>query len=115
MRTPQANINAVEQSTYVVTVSFTDELNEAVVPNNVSYTLLDSGNNVMNSLEQVSVSPASEVDIVLSGDDLSLAEGVGNIRYLLIEAAYNSTFGSDLPFKKQLQFEILDLRHVGGS
>lgn len=115
MRTPQANINAVEQSTYVVTVSFTDELNEAVVPNNVSYTLLDSGNNVMNSLEQVSVSPASEVDIVLSGDDLSLAEGVGNIRYLLIEAAYNSTFGSDLPFKKQLQFEILDLRYVGGS
>ena len=65
-------IIAIEQSTYVITASFTDETGAAVVPNSVTWTLVNGDGQVVNSRSAVSVTPASSVTIVLSGDDLDL-------------------------------------------
>ncbi len=62
--------NAVEKSTYIVTAAFTDEDGDAVTPNaGLVWTLTDMNGVVINSREDVSISPDTSVDIVLSGND----------------------------------------------
>jgi len=103
---------AKEGSTYIVTVSFKDEDGEAETPTAITWTLTDSDGTVINSREDVSVSPASTINIVLSGDDLQIvSENVSSPtrRVLTIEAVYNSTLGNNLPLKEQIEFNIDNL------
>jgi len=70
-----------EKSSYTVTVSFTDGSGSVVVPSEITWSLYDKDENVVNGREDVSISADSEVDIELYGDDLVLGKKV-----LLIEA-----------------------------
>ena len=95
---------AIEQSTYVITASFTDETGSAVVPNSVTWTLLNGDGQIVNSRSEVSVTPASSIVIVLSGDDLDLDDG--ETRKIRIDAVYDSTNGTNLPLKDSETFAI---------
>lgn len=101
---------AVEGSTYIIQCSFVDEAGEAMTPNSVKYTLTNAALNTQNDLESVSITPAETVNIVLSGPDLSLSEGDSGLRYVFIDAEYNSTYGSNLPLKKTIAFYIDDYK-----
>lgn len=105
--TPGAN----EKSTYVVDVSFFDEDNNPVVPNNVAWTLTDLSGNVINSRTQVSISPATTVSIVLSGLDLALSptEITTGSRLVTVEADYDSSLGSALPLNEEAEFTVTNL------
>lgn len=106
--------HADEESTYKITVSFTDAAGSAVTPNIITYTLTDINGTVINSKSNVSVSPASSIDIVLSGDDLALQSGETVIaeRVLTIVADYDSDEGSGLPLNEEAHFYIDDLTNI---
>lgn len=101
--------HAVEESTFIITASFTDEDGNAVTPSTLKWTLTDDAGNVINSREDVSIAPASSVDIVLSGDDLALSGYGPAFRILTIEGTYSSDAGSDLPLKDSVKFVVDNL------
>lgn len=104
---------AIEKSTYVITASFTDKAGNAATPDSIKWTLSHKDGTVVNSRSQVTVaSPASSVDIVLSGLDLAITSGTPNLRLVTVEAVYDSTEGTDLPLKQQCEFEIIPLAAV---
>jgi hypothetical protein len=106
---------AIEEGTYALTATFTDEDGSEVTPNVITWTLTDLKGNVINARQDVAVgSPASSVTIVLKGDDLSLDTdevGLGQ-RVLTVEATYDSSLGSNLPLKDVAFFNVVDLKAV---
>jgi hypothetical protein len=108
----QLTQSANERSTYILTISFFDELGIAIIPTSIVWTLTDSDGNVMNSRSSVSIAvPAASVNIILSGDDLELT-GADLRRIVYISAEYNSANGSGLPLREEFNFNILDLKNV---
>lgn len=107
---------AVENGTFAITVSFTDEDGNAVVPNSpLTWSLTKSDRvTIVNSREDVQITPpATTVTILLTGDDLAKDAGqLVSWRYLVIEGTYNSTLGNDLPLKDHLRFPIVDIAKV---
>lgn len=100
--------HATEQGTYVITAAFTDDDGAAVVPNSITWTLLDTDEEVVNGREDEEVTPAaSSIEIVLQGDDLTPGR-----KTLLIEATYDSDAGSGLPLKKAVYIAVDDLPGV---
>lgn len=95
----------VEKGTLKLTVPIYDEDGNAVVPNELSYTLTDWSGAVMNGLEGEAIVPASSVDIVLTGDDLVIGDTTPQ-RFLLIEGTYDSSDGNDLEMRHQIEFTI---------
>lgn len=102
---------AVEESTAVVTVAFTDETGVAVVPTTITWSLRDENGSIINSRSAVSASPASSINIVLSGNDL-----IYNIkqtkRFLTVYATYTSTYGTGLPLNLEYEIPITPLEGV---
>lgn len=103
--------NAIEEGTYIITASFTDEDGEAVVPDAVAWTLTDRLGNVINDREDVVFTPATSVEIVLTGDDLAIGTR-GSLRIVTIEGTYDSDAGSGLHLKDEVRFQIDNLTHV---
>lgn len=99
--------NATDGSTYVVTATFTDEAGDSVVPNTLTWSLRDGTGGIVNSRDEVSLSPAASVTIVLQGDDLLYADGA--TRYLTVEGDYDSTNGSGLPLTAEVRFSVDNL------
>lgn len=97
---------AIEKSTYVINASFFDEDNISVVPNSVSWKLTDINGNVINNRSNESETPAASVDIVLSNNDLVASNGK---LVLTIWGTYNSSLGSNLPYKKEVKFDVENL------
>lgn len=105
--------NAIEESTYAITISFTDDTGAAVVPTSATWTLTDAQGTVVNSRSAVTISSlAASKTIVLSANDLSLAGYFGKDRILTVEAVYTSSLGSGLPMKQEVRFTITDLLNV---
>lgn len=99
--------HANEKSTYVISVTFTDDSGAACAPTTLQWTLTDSSGTVVNDRSDVVVeSPSSVTYIVLYGNDLDPTSDA--VRYLLVEGTYNSDRGSDLPFTAQVMFVIDD-------
>jgi hypothetical protein len=109
---------AIEQSTFAITVSFTDENEpaQAVAPNTgLKWSLIDeSTGSAVNSRTNVEVSPpASSVVVILHGADLALLHGQPvEWRLLVVEGTYNGDLGNNLEIKDQLRFPIKDLAKV---
>ena len=104
---------AVENSTFIVRVSFTDEDGVAEIPTAITWTLTDEADTVVNARTAVVIAiPAATNDIVLSGPDLALAGYVGVERLLTIEATYTSALGAGLPIKAEAWFTIEPLVSV---
>lgn len=101
-----------EQTTLVVTVTYTDENGGSVTPTAATWTLTDRDGTVINSRQDVTIStPGTSDDVVLQGDDLAL-QGTDDdgLRYFLCEFTYTSDAGAGLPGKNECWFNIYDLR-----
>ena len=107
---------ASEESTYIIRSRFYDENSVAVEPNALAWTLTDSAGTVINSREDVSVTPGTVVDIGLSGDDLAILSGETDMvfvwRYMVINGDYDSAFGAGMPIRSQCKFSVTNLRGV---
>jgi hypothetical protein len=105
--------HAHEKSTRIIVIAFTDEDGVAVIPNDITWTLSDDQGTVINSHLDEIVVPASTINIVLTGDDLAILSSEDNgKRCILIEALYDSTYGSDLTLKDEVWFTIANLLNV---
>lgn len=104
---------AVEKSTYVITLTFKDEDDDAVTPATGTWTLTDEDGAVINSREDVVISSLdTSVDVVLSGNDLAVSSGFSGVsenRIFTFEGTYNSDLGVGLPLKDQLIFPVYNL------
>ena len=103
---------ATEGSSYVVKLPFKDEDGTAMAPVSLTWTLAAEDGEVINSRYRQNVTPlATTVYIVLSGNDLQLIDRRNTYenRILLLEGTYNSTYGTGLPFKKEILFRVRNL------
>jgi len=101
--------HAKEGSTYIVNAAFTDEEGDDAVPDSVVWTLRDAiTEDIINSREDVSETPAASVDILLYGADLTLFTGETNqvLRELIVEAIYDSVLADDLPLRNSVRLII---------
>jgi len=102
---------ALEDSSYVVTASFTDEDDSPVVPNSIEWSLKDSDGDVVNERTAVAVAaPASSIQIVLSAGDLDPGGATATHLVLTITADYDSSLGSGLPLIGQCVLLLTALR-----
>ncbi len=99
---------AGEESTYIVTCTFTDEDDVAMTPNTVTWQLTDMRGNVINNRTAVSEAAAEVVNIVLSGDDLSLLTDTNDTtRIVTVWGTYDSaTYGNGLKYTDEVRFAI---------
>lgn len=99
-------VTPAEEGTALVTAGpFTDESGATVTPLTITWKLTDRAGTVINSRTAVSVTPASTVSFLLTGDDLSIA-GTDARRVLTLAWTYNSTMGSGLTGREQAFFSI---------
>lgn len=107
---------APEQGTIGVQIVFKDELDQALIPDTLTWTLTNrpargvAATVVNGRLDVVVNSPASTETIVLSGADLSFLasedEEILVERVLTAEFTYDSSLGSNLPGKAQYIFAL---------
>lgn len=105
---------AIEESTYVIDVSFFDEAGAPATPNtDLAWSLMDADGNIINSREAVAIAPAPTITIVLHGADLAVGEPAEEsdygYRYLLLTGTYDSSLGANLELREQVQFSIGNL------
>ena len=104
---------ALERSTYILTLTFTDEDRAAVIPNSITWDLTDTSGHVINARSSVAVVvPASTYDIVLSDEDLAIPRPGILGRIVTVEAVYDSDAGTDLPLRDEITFAIQPLVNV---
>lgn len=97
----------MEGGTAKFTVDFKDENNVAMTPNWAEWSLTDEHGIVINRLSGRPIVEAASIVIVLTGNDLEiLSEYDTGKRMLLVIGQYNSSIGSDLPFRKIAEFTI---------
>jgi len=109
----ELTVSATEGSTYVITASFTDEDGSAVVPDTVTWTLTDTLGTVINSRQDVSETPASSIEIVLTGDDLAVDGYNSPVRVFTVEGTYTSlTHGAGLLLTGSATFTVERLAGV---
>lgn len=97
---------ALEDSTFVVTVAFTNEDEETVTPQTIEWSLKNEGGAVVNSRSAESETPANSIDILLSGDDLDPGTATVGRLLLTVTATYNSSLGNDLPLMGQCWIDV---------
>ena len=101
---------ADEKSSYTIVATITDEDDAALTPSSITWSLRDRWGNTINARSAVSIaSPASANNITLSDDDLALDVVSDPKRILTLEAVYNSSYGSGLPLKAEVEFQVSDL------
>jgi hypothetical protein len=104
---------AIERSTYVVTLSFSDEEGVPVAPSSLTWTLTDASGAVVNERAAVSITPAVTVNVILTDEDLAMLGGMDTgDRYLLVEGEYTSNLGSGLALRDEVKFSVRNLVKV---
>lgn len=110
---------AEEEDTFGITVAFYDADNSAVTPNNpLQWTLTDGDGDTINNRENVSLTSATRVTIVLSGNDLQFLVGESTAvkRYILLSGTYDSsTLGSGVSLNKQIEFMLKDSKGIAND
>ena len=110
---------AEEKDTFGITVAFTDGDNSGVTPNaGLNWSLVDGDGTVINNRTAITISPASSVLIVLSGNDLQFQsdESTAVKRHLHIAGTYDSLlFGSGVSLNKEVQFTLHDTSKISNS
>lgn len=99
--TASLSVDVLDGGTIILSASFQDEDGAAVVPNELTYTLLNEYEEVVNSRENITITPAESVSVTLSGDDLP----AGTL-YWVIEGTYDSSAGSDLQLVGYAYFHV---------
>lgn len=104
---------AVEGSTYGIKADFIVKLPEGdtpVAPNApLTWSLTDEDGAIVNSRDDIPLTPATSVYIVLSGNDLALPDNRPVERFVTVRGTFNSTLGNDLPLVDEVSFQITNL------
>jgi len=111
----QASGRPIEKSSYVFVAAYKDPDEAEVTPATSVWTLTDLSGNVINSRQDVDLSPmATSHNIVLSGDDLAIQSAADDGRRILtVEATYNSaTYGNGLGLNLEVHFQIDKLQNI---
>jgi hypothetical protein len=94
-------------SSAVVKIVLKDESGYATVPVSVQWTLTRSdGVTIINSRQNVSVTPTAATRILMSAADLAVFADDDNLRLVKISATYNSTDGNNLPWETTVSFYV---------
>lgn len=112
MSSVETSLVVQEKSTCVVKVDFEDEDGDPVVPSAITWSLMTKAGTAINSRTAVAVAvPAATIYITLSNLDLAFQTGESGsvVRFLLVQATYDGTYGSALPMKDTYKFLIEDL------
>ena len=89
---------------YFMTVSFADD-DGAFTPNSITWNWSDQAGNIINTREDVSITPDTIVIIVVGADDLLVSDGYD--RLLTVRYVYDSaTYGNGLPDNVQAKVNI---------
>lgn len=121
--TTTATINACEEGVYKVSFILQDESDNVVVPNTIYWQLSDNigtvinentfaSNDITGTQETITIDDVtgSGFIVLLQGDDLAFVSSYDDgKRIFAIKATYDSSLGSDLPFKSELSFTITNL------
>jgi hypothetical protein len=104
---------ATEESTYVIVATFKNEDGDLVTPKTVTWTLTDSDGDVINNRQDVSITPGTSVNIVLTGADLQ-ATGTVKLqkRVVTVKAVYDSILGNDLALVEAGEFDLENLKGI---
>ena len=108
---------AVRGSSYIINIVPKDEDGTAITPDSISYTLTDSVGTVINSLSDVSLTPADDIDLLLSGDDLEFETGEEGayevVRIITVTYQYDSAIQSNVPGIDSATFYVVDPNKLG--
>ena len=106
----QIDEQAVEKSSYHITMSFKDEEGQPVTPKSAKWSLLDTAGATINGRSAVTIgSLATQMTVALYGADLAIV-GTGDRedRVFLVQATYTSG-ATDYPLKDSLTFPVYNL------
>jgi len=114
---PSLTLKASELGSYIVSVSFKDEVGNSFTPDVVYWTLSDEFGTPVNDNEAVQIGAPSSIEhIVLAGNDLAIFEenpmypDDKGKRYLTVWGTYTSAFaGAGTPFSAEVKFRVMDL------
>jgi len=114
MPTEISTSNAInEKSSVAVTIKFRDRDNQPITPTSATWILTDISGTVVNNRSGEAISSlATQVEIMLSGDDLEIQSGeTGDAVYRVftIQATYNSDLGNGKKLTDYLQFPLRNL------
>lgn len=95
-----------EKSSMCISITFYDEDGNEVTPDTATWTLTDRDGNVINSRLDVAITPATTVEISVTGDDLQIVDQTKKRekRIFLIEWEKDSK-----PTKQTLEFWVKNL------
>lgn len=96
---------AIENSTLLVSISFTDSLGNTFNQDTSEWQLTKVDGTVINNRTFANGS-FTGTRIVLSGDDLALDSSGDIERILTIRGTYTASYGSNLPFYMEKRFWI---------
>ncbi len=95
-----------EEGTLIVPIILYDDAGNIATPNNdVTYTLVNFSGAVINNLQDVSVPPSSDMNVILTGDDLVVGSE-GTDRELQIDGTYDSQIQNGLSISQAVRFYI---------
>ena len=111
---PSNDVNrAREESSFMITINFTDRNGQPVTPKTGTWTLTDENGTIINSRDAEDISGLdTSVEIVLSGNDLAISAdftGVSEKRIFTVKATYDSDLANDLPLNESLIFYVDNL------
>lgn len=99
--------HAIEHSTFGIPVTFHDANESLVTPIDAVWTLRDLNGNILNNRDSVVFNPLnSQMNIVLSGDDLVCDRGRETTRIIYVHSHVNSTLGNNLHICGSIRFII---------
>jgi len=108
----ESTVQPSEEGVGIITLSFTDEDNNVVVPTSLQWQLADKNGAVINSRTFASGSFSGNT-VVLSGNDLALQSVTDEgDRYFTVKGLYTSSAGTNLPLIGELKFTICSLVNI---
>lgn len=96
--------NAVYGNPYIMTFACYDEASTNIVPTTASWTLKNRAGTIINSRENVSITPALTMTVVLTQADLAI--GTDPWRVVEFSGTYSSSYGTGLPLFKECTFKV---------
>lgn len=99
----------LDTTSVVVLFSVRDTSNNVITPATAKWSLYDEDGNVINTHENVAITPAPEMSVVLSPSDLPY-ELSNNHLILLLEATYSSAYGT-LSVAKEIEVTVKQRRN----
>lgn len=104
-------VTAPENGSVKTVISFKDpEDDTAIEPETATWTLTDLNGTIINARSVVDLTPAEDITLILSGDDLQILSTETALEYahrlLTIEATYDTGSAVIVPITQEFLFQV---------